>query len=226
MDNVFGVNIYKQRRKGNKAMTFKEGKFKLTDEQAINIYHSRDVKFAASKLAGAYGVNRTTAYQIIRGITYRKLTKAVKLDVNQSVSIKYTKEKICPSCKVMKPLEAYYIVPNATHRRSTLCMPCEREYKHTYSLTDGGTIVKRRTAKKMKQKYPEKHSARAKLRYAVKTGKIIKPVECENCSNVLPLHGHHEDYDKPLDVKWLCTICHLDAHGIIVDSSLLKEKIV
>ena len=27
------------------------------------------------------------------------------------------------------------------------------------------------------------------------------------------LHGHHEDYTKPLAVKWLCAACHLACHG-------------
>jgi hypothetical protein len=57
-----------------------------------------------------------------------------------------------------------------------------------------------------------KMSARSKLRYAVKVGKIIKPKVCQECSEPGELQGHHEDYTKPLDVDWLCRQCHMKRH--------------
>ena len=53
------------------------------------------------------------------------------------------------------------------------------------------------------------------LQYAVKNGKIEKPNICEDCDKNIPrdiLHGHHEDYSKPLEVNWLCPPCHGDRH--------------
>jgi hypothetical protein len=63
----------------------------------------------------------------------------------------------------------------------------------------------------MRLKYPEKHEARQKLRYAVKVGKL-KKLPCEVCGEV-KVHGHHEDYSKPLEVKWLCDIHHKQIEG-------------
>ena len=55
----------------------------------------------------------------------------------------------------------------------------------------------------------KKHKlAGGKLRYAVKTGRIIKPSQCERCPSTENIQGHHEDYDYPLDVIWLCRSCH------------------
>jgi hypothetical protein len=55
--------------------------------------------------------------------------------------------------------------------------------------------------------------ARAKLRYAVWSGKIVKPAACEQCGSTGRIHGHHHDYSRPLEVEWLCTACHGRAHA-------------
>jgi hypothetical protein len=56
-----------------------------------------------------------------------------------------------------------------------------------------------------------KNVARNLLRKAVESGKIEKPCKCEECKLLFPLqkiHGHHHDYAKPFDVRWLCRKCH------------------
>jgi hypothetical protein len=40
---------------------------------------------------------------------------------------------------------------------------------------------------------------------AVYFGDLVKPDECEHCGAVTTdLHGHHETYDLPLEVEWVC----------------------
>ncbi len=51
-----------------------------------------------------------------------------------------------------------------------------------------------------------------KLRYAVRVGKIEKPLLCENCNEEKRLEAHHSDYAKPLLVVWLCCKCHTGLH--------------
>jgi len=63
----------------------------------------------------------------------------------------------------------------------------------------------------MESKYPEKFSARSKLRYAVKVGRIER-LPCEVCG-MSPSFGHHSDYSKPFDVNWLCQKHHREIHG-------------
>lgn len=58
-------------------------------------------------------------------------------------------------------------------------------------------------------KYPEKEKARRLLQSAVRSGKI-KREHCEVCDDPRS-QAHHEDYTKPLQVKWLCAIHHRQA---------------
>jgi len=39
----------------------------------------------------------------------------------------------------------------------------------------------------------------------------IEKQPCQRCDWPFA-EKHHEDYKKPLDVKWLCRECHLDEH--------------
>lgn len=56
---------------------------------------------------------------------------------------------------------------------------------------------------------PEKHKASQELRKAIWRGEIEKPKECSKCKKRKRIiHGHHEDYSKPLEVRWLCVSCH------------------
>lgn len=64
-------------------------------------------------------------------------------------------------------------------------------------------------------RHPEKREARVALGHAVESGRLVKPARCEDCGELTEsrrLHGHHEDYSKPLTVEWLCATCHKKRH--------------
>lgn len=56
---------------------------------------------------------------------------------------------------------------------------------------------------------PRRRKALSLLNRAVKRGVITRPIVCTRCGALDPkINGHHHDYDKPLDVTWLCYRCH------------------
>lgn len=57
----------------------------------------------------------------------------------------------------------------------------------------------------------QKIRARKALNHAVTAGKII-PQPCEKCG-AAKAQGHHEDYSKPLVVRWWCPKCHSHHHN-------------
>jgi len=55
-----------------------------------------------------------------------------------------------------------------------------------------------------------------KVHNAIAKGKIKKGMECEICHSVENVVAHHQDYDKPLEVNWLCKKCHNAVHKAVI----------
>ena len=60
----------------------------------------------------------------------------------------------------------------------------------------------------------EKEKARQALSRAIRKGRITKPETCETCGGNGLIHGHHDDYSKKLEVRWLCAPCHGVTHRV------------
>ena len=69
-----------------------------------------------------------------------------------------------------------------------------------------------RYRKRQIQRHPEKVKARRTLNSAIKRGDVERQ-PCETCGTEEDVHGHHEDYTKPLEVIWLCRDHHNKVHG-------------
>lgn len=61
-------------------------------------------------------------------------------------------------------------------------------------------------------RYPEKAAAHDAVRNARLRG-ALTPQPCEVCGATEDIHAHHDDYSKPLEVRWLCARCHRIEHG-------------
>lgn len=57
----------------------------------------------------------------------------------------------------------------------------------------------------------EHHKARRKVRHEIEMGRMTR-LPCEVCHES-PAHAHHDDYSKPLDVRWLCPEHHREHHA-------------
>ncbi len=51
-----------------------------------------------------------------------------------------------------------------------------------------------------------RYTSSGKVAYAVKKGELVVE-SCEECDKD-PAQAHHDDYLKPLNVRWLCCTCH------------------
>ena len=61
-----------------------------------------------------------------------------------------------------------------------------------------------------RQRHPEKYKARCQISNAIHNGRLTR-LPCEVCG-VVPTHAHHDNYNEPLNVRWLCPTHHLQHH--------------
>jgi len=80
-----------------------------------------------------------------------------------------------------------------------------------YKKTAAGKKCDRKRLKKYRRDNPEKTAANGMVARAIKSGRIKKQ-PCERCGVTEPVHAHHEDYKKPLQVVWLCAKHHRTRH--------------
>ena len=64
--------------------------------------------------------------------------------------------------------------------------------------------------KKYFKKYPEKYKAQKAASNAIRDGRLLKQ-PCEVCGDKT-VQAHHDDYSKPLAVRWLCVTHHNEFH--------------
>lgn len=57
----------------------------------------------------------------------------------------------------------------------------------------------------------ERRRARWTVNNAVRDGRMVRLQSCEECGGPSP-EMHHDDYSKPLEVRWLCHPCHTSLH--------------
>ena len=68
-----------------------------------------------------------------------------------------------------------------------------------------------RYRRRQRDKHPEREAARKAVASAVRAGKLIRQ-PCEVCQ-AAPAESHHDDYSKPLVVRWLCPTHHDEHHA-------------
>lgn len=81
-----------------------------------------------------------------------------------------------------------------------------KKYNHCYLEKNREVIYKRRN------KYVAEKTgyAVAKVEEAIRSGKMVR-LSCEICGEE-KAEAHHDNYNNPLEVRWLCKKCHTEWH--------------
>lgn len=153
--------------------------------------------------------------------------------------------KTCMKCNVVKPLDDFYRHKMMADGRLGKCKECTKadvrknrlenvEYfryydrlrsndpkrikaRAEYAASEHGKQVGNAIKAKSGHKHANKKIAAQMVNNAVRSGKL-KKLPCEVCGSTKRIHGHHDDYSKPLSVRWLCPKHHAEHH------LMLREK--
>lgn len=136
------------------------------------------------------------------------------------------KIKVCIACQKPKELSEFYKHPQMADGHLNRCKECQQintrynyrknrekriAYERKRELDPERKSKKREYQRRMRLNNPEKYKAWNKVSNAIRDGKLKKSA-CEKCGNKKS-QAHHEDYSKPLEVRWLCRSCHIIEHG-------------
>lgn len=133
--------------------------------------------------------------------------------------------KTCFKCQTIKPLGDFYKHPKMADGHVNKCKECN---KNDVTKNRNKNVERIRAYDRDRAKSPERikamteitrawrkedvrrnvaHTAVAK---AIRNG-LLTRMPCVRCGHEKSV-AHHEDYDKPLDVMWLCQPCHKQRH--------------
>ena len=135
------------------------------------------------------------------------------------------RSKECFKCNSVKPLEEFYKHPSMPDGHVNKCKECN---KNDVTANRNKNIERVRAYDRERAKNPERMQANLEINRAwraedkrrqvahsavaraIRNGSLVR-IPCIKCGEQKSL-AHHEDYDKPLDVMWLCQPCHKQRH--------------
>ena len=135
--------------------------------------------------------------------------------------------KKCTKCGRALPIGAFYT--DARHRDGlgSWCKgcsaECSRRYQRAHRPERAARARRYRAAHKgqyaeqrrlYRTLHPEHCAAINAVKRALWNGGLVRPDTCELCGAKGQLHAHHHDYSRPLDVIFLCRVCHKAAHAM------------
>lgn len=127
----------------------------------------------------------------------------------------------CVTCSQDKPLDSFRKIGRIKPTYSETCLDC-LGLKHRANKL---LIARKARTQKWYHENPQKVSAQRKVGYALKIGRIKKALSCQRCGCLdRKLVAHHDDYSKPLDIRWVCTPCHMIIHRELETPSYKKSE--
>jgi hypothetical protein len=131
--------------------------------------------------------------------------------------------KACFKCGEIKPLTEYYKHGQMKDGHLNKCKTCTKKDVHIHRHEsdsrekilsydrERGNRQNKEYLKEYREKYPKKYKAHCMIANAIRNKKLFRE-PCAVCGKE-NADGHHDDYDKPLNVRWLCSEHHRQWHA-------------
>lgn len=130
--------------------------------------------------------------------------------------------KCCFKCGVLKPYTDFYKHSGMLDGHLCKCKECTKTDVKTHRKLDDSVREYDRSrgdrktpdaSKKYREANPKKYKATNWVNNAIRDGRLFKASSCEACGSTFAIEGHHDDYDQPKVVRWLCSRCHSIWHA-------------
>jgi len=119
-------------------------------------------------------------------------------------------EVMCVGCDVKFMALTYEIKRGNGKFCSSKCSRATQAKINASNMKSDLTLSERRLL--WKERTPiEVHKAHNIVQVSIENGSLIR-MPCEVCGAVNKIDAHHDDYSKPLNVRWLCRKHHLEHH--------------
>lgn len=116
-------------------------------------------------------------------------------------------EKTCTQCGRTQPLDSFNRSSAAKDGRRYECRECQRCSRiRDYEK-------ERASNHRYRRRNRPRVRAHELVYEAIKRGELVRPTVCSGCGEGGRIEAHHDDYSKPLDVRWLCPRCHKARHA-------------
>lgn len=135
------------------------------------------------------------------------------------------RSKTCFKCNTIKPLSEFYAHSGMADGHLNKCKECNkkdvsehrlknidriRQYDRDRAKNPNRQNSASQITKAWRQADKRRNQCHIAVARAIRSGELVRQ-PCVRCGDVKSL-AHHEDYDKPLDVMWLCQPCHKQRH--------------
>ena len=97
--------------------------------------------------------------------------------------------------------------------KSARCQACAHRHQHGENNPNwrGGAMPAKFYASRSAARFPDHWAARQQTRQMLRSGQL-KRQPCELCGNPDTVE-HHDDYNRPEQVRWLCKSHHRQVHN-------------
>lgn len=116
-------------------------------------------------------------------------------------------ESKCSKCQEVKPLTEFHRDSKAKNKAFAYCKECSCEKAKKNHFKNRDKALERM---RLYNKSRHRSTAHNKVTAALRSG-VLKRQPCEICG-AEKTDAHHDDYGKPLDVRWLCRSHHIQWH--------------
>ena len=116
--------------------------------------------------------------------------------------------KTCTGCAESLPRTAFYTHPATKDKLRPKCKPCTNAAATEYRKNNMDVY---RNVKASLIGTPA-FEARKVVTAEIRARRIVNPGVCSACDAEVKVAAHHDDYAKPLVVRWLCYPCHAGWH--------------